>query len=277
MKYNEYKETNSHGSAEFPFQYYYVDTSFPRYVMPLHWHNEAELVRVAEGELTLWLNNEKIEMKKGDAAFVASGALHRGEPKDCLYECVVFSPRIVSGQVGSRLSELVRQSATGRSLLLSGQISADIACEIIKTARERKPYYELKLASLVTNLFYEMSVCGTGSTLPKEGKRSSHRRETITVLIEKIEKNYCEKITLAELADIAGVNEKYLCRFFKEFTGYTPTDYINRLRVERACYEMRVNHRNVTEAAYECGFNEISYFSKCFKKYKGVSPGKYRG
>ena len=70
--------------------------------------------------------------------------------------------------------------------------------------------------------------------------------------------------------------EKYLCRFFKEFTGHTPTDYINRLRVERACYEMKFNHLNVTEAAYECGFNEISYFSKCFKKYKGVSPGKYR-
>ena len=98
----------------------------------------------------------------------------------------------------------------------------------------------------------------------------------MTLLLDKIEREYSRKITLAELSEIAQINEKYLCRFFKEFTGQTPIDYINRLRVDRACYEMTVNKLNVTETAYECGFNELSYFSKCFKKYKGVSPGQYR-
>lgn len=276
MKYNEYKEAKTHGSTEFPLQYYYVDSSHPQYIMPLHWHNETEVVRISEGELTLFVNNEKIEMKKGDVAFIACGALHRGEPKDCSYECAVFSPRLVSGQVGSRLSELVRQSATAGSMLISNPSAAETAREIIDEAREKTPYYELKLASLVSKLFYELSTCRTVSGAQKEGKRNTHRRAVITLLIEHVEKSYCEKITLKDLAAMAGVNEKYLCRFFKEFTGYTPTDYVNRLRVERACYEMKFNHCNVTEAAYECGFNEISYFSKCFKKYKGVSPGKYR-
>jgi AraC-like DNA-binding protein len=97
----------------------------------------------------------------------------------------------------------------------------------------------------------------------------------ISELFEKIERDYTERITIPELAEIAGVTEKYLCRFFKEVTGHTPTDYINRVRVEHACYEMKFNHRNVTEAAYESGFNEIGYFYKCFKKYKGIPPGKY--
>ena len=84
------------------------------------------------------------------------------------------------------------------------------------------------------------------------------------------------RLTLSDLAELAQVNEKYLCRFFKEYTGQTPIDYINRLRVDRACYEMSVTGMNVTEAAFECGFNELSYFSKMFKKYKGIAPGEYR-
>ena len=72
------------------------------------------------------------------------------------------------------------------------------------------------------------------------------------------------------------MNEKYLCRFFKSYTGQTPIEYINRLRIDRACFEMTVNRMNVTDAAYECGFNELSYFSKMFKRYKGVTPGQYK-
>ena len=98
----------------------------------------------------------------------------------------------------------------------------------------------------------------------------------MALLVEKIESEYTHKITLRDLSEIAQINEKYLCRFFKEFTGQTPIDYINRLRIDRACYEMSVNKLNVTEAVYECGFNEISYFLKIFKKYKGITPGEYR-
>lgn len=277
MKYIDYKEAKKHGTEGFPLQYYCVDKNYPQYVMPLHWHREIEVIRVVEGKLALWLNNEKYELCGGDVIFVEGGALHRGEPENCRYECAVFDPRFVSGQMSSRLSELIRPLCSGHAELAPRCRAAnETAGKLLDVAREEKPYYELRLASLICELvriFYEESAIRFDRA---SDKRSNHRRTVITVLLERIESNYSEKITLAELAELAGVNEKYLCRFFKEFTGYTPTDYINRLRIEHACYEMKFNHRNVTEAAYECGFNEISYFSKCFKKYKGVSPGKYK-
>lgn len=277
MKYTEYKEAKKHGTEEFPFQYYFVDQKHPQYVMPLHWHSETEIITVLEGKLSLWLNNEKHEVSAGEVVFVGGGVLHRGEPENCRYECAVFDPKLVAGQRNSPLSELIRPLCSGHaSLSPCCPVANETAVQLINTAREKTPYYELKLAALICELvkiFYEE---GAISPDCASDKRSSHRRAIITVLLERIENNYAEKITIAELAELAGVNEKYLCRFFKEFTGHTPTDYINRLRVERACYEMKFNHLNVTEAAYECGFNEISYFSKCFKKYKGVSPGKYR-
>lgn len=277
MKYAEYREAKKHGSAEFPLQYYYVDSHHPQYVMPLHWHGELEIIRVVEGRLSLWLNNELLELSEGDIVFVEGGALHRGEPKNCRYECAVFDIRIIAGQVGSRLSELVRPFASGHAQLEPRCAAAEEAVnQLFEVARDKGEYYELRLSMLISEIIYKLYITDSVHSAHTADKRTSHRRAVITLLLERIEQNYSEKITLKELADLAGVNEKYLCRFFKEFTGYTPTDYINRLRVERACHEMRFNHRNVTEAAYECGFNEISYFSKCFKKYKGISPGKYR-
>lgn len=64
---------------------------------------------------------------------------------------------------------------------------------------------------------------------------------------------------------------KYLCRIFKEYTGKTVVDYINELRIDNACHEMTVKGMSVTRAAYDSGFNNLSYFCKVFKHYKGVT------
>ena len=63
---------------------------------------------------------------------------------------------------------------------------------------------------------------------------------------------------------------------FKEYTGSSPVDYLNKLRIDRACFEISVNRKNATEAAYATGFNDQSYFSKVFRKYRGISPTEYK-
>lgn len=277
MKYIEYRETKKHGKETFPLQYYYVDKENPQYVMPLHWHGETEIVHVFEGTLVLWLNNERYEMGADDVVFIESGTLHRADPENCRYECLVFDPRFVSGQTNSQLAELISPFCSG-DIGLSPQCPAanETAKKLLACTCEERPYHELETAALVCELIRCFYVEGYVLQRTPQTKNLSHRRAVITILLKKIDDNYAEKITLTELADWSGMNEKYLCRFFKEFTGYTPIEYVNRTRVEHACHEMRFNHMNVTEAAYECGFNEISYFSKCFKKYKGMSPGAYK-
>ena len=98
----------------------------------------------------------------------------------------------------------------------------------------------------------------------------------MTLVLDWIERNYAEHITLGKLAEVAGSNEKYFCRFFKEYTGNSPVEYLNRLRVERVCLAMAAGDQSITEAALDCGFNDISYFCKIFKRYKGVTPREYR-
>ena len=53
-------------------------------------------------------------------------------------------------------------------------------------------------------------------------------------------------------------------------------DYLNYQRIEHACYALSTGDAAVTDVAYACGFNDLSYFIKTFRKYKGVTPGQYR-
>ena len=90
-----------------------------------------------------------------------------------------------------------------------------------------------------------------------------------------IESQYDQPLTLSMMAAAAGMSSKYFCRFFAVMTHRKPMDYLNHYRIERACYELSSSDATVTDVAYSCGFNDLSYFIKTFKKYKGMTPGSY--
>lgn len=277
MKYSEYREEKQHGSADFPLQYYFLDKLNPQYVMPLHWHRELEVLRIIKGSMLLFVNNEAFELDSGDCVVIPSGALHRGEPKDCAYDCAVFDISMIASGKSGRARELTQLIMSSRKGIYPICPDANrYISELLDTVAEKKEFFEFKVLSLLSEIAHVIYTSNSAITEHRESEKTAHRRAVMTLLIEKIEREYKTHLTLADLAEQAQINEKYLCRFFKEYTGQTPIDYINRLRVERACYELSVGRRNVTEAAFECGFNDLGYFSKIFKKYKKISPGEYR-
>ena len=91
-----------------------------------------------------------------------------------------------------------------------------------------------------------------------------------------IRDRYENTITLAELASLAGMTPKYFCRAFSQMTGKTPIEYLNYYRVEQAGEQLLLTDRSITDIALGCGFNDMSYFSKTFFRYKGMSPSAYR-
>ena len=78
---------------------------------------------------------------------------------------------------------------------------------------------------------------------------------------------------MGHLRLIANLN---LCRIFREYTGQTPIDRLNSTRIDNACKLLAQKGVSVTEAALSVGFDDLSWFSRVFKKHKGVSPKEYR-
>ena len=87
------KESKEHGDISFPFAYYHVTSSHPRYVMETHWHEEYEICRVLEGELKVTIDGQTYMGKgsngNGDIFIFNSGSVHSAEPISCVYECMV--------------------------------------------------------------------------------------------------------------------------------------------------------------------------------------------
>ncbi len=279
MRFTEYKEEILRGSPDFPIEYYYLDSGHSQYVMPLHWHRELEIIRVKKGRLTLFLNNMEYLLERGDIVFVGPGVLHRGEPEDCVYECLVFDLNMLCRYSSGRIADLILPLIIGSAEIerLCSPEDTELASTVgglFSAVKEGNDFYQIEVFSLVAKTVY-LLYKNRHVTLRATSKRSDRQRDTMAELLDYIEKNLTSKITLSDLSKISGINEKYLCRFFKEFSGYTPTDYVNRMRVERACSEMTVGGKSITDAAFDSGFNELSYFSRIFKRYMGLTPREF--
>jgi AraC-like DNA-binding protein/ligand-binding sensor protein len=88
--------------------------------------------------------------------------------------------------------------------------------------------------------------------------------------------HYTRRISLQEIARISGLSAPYFSTIFKEEVGENLSSYLNRLRVEKAGRLLTETNLSLSEIAGSCGFEDQSWFSKIFKSYTGVSPGKYR-
>jgi AraC-like DNA-binding protein/ligand-binding sensor protein len=88
--------------------------------------------------------------------------------------------------------------------------------------------------------------------------------------------NYTRKISLQEVAQVSGLSAPYFSTVFKDEMGENLSNYLNRLRVEKAAAMLRETELSINEIAAACGFEDQSWFSKIFKNHTGFSPGKYR-
>ena len=83
-------------------------------------------------------------------------------------------------------------------------------------------------------------------------------------------------VRLSDCAKIVGLSEGAFSRFFHAHTGKTFPEFLNELRIGRACRLLIEQDRNVTEVSYECGFSSLSNFNRQFLRLKGISPREFR-
>jgi AraC-like DNA-binding protein len=89
-------------------------------------------------------------------------------------------------------------------------------------------------------------------------------------------KHYTRKLSLKEIANASGLSAPYLSMIFKEEMGENLSNYLNRLRVEKAAGMLVTTNLPINEITFACGFEDQSWFSKIFKNITGLTPGKYR-
>lgn len=101
-------------------------------------------------------------------------------------------------------------------------------------------------------------------------------RMAINKALDFLNEKYGEKISIRDLATSAGCSVSHFSRLFKDETGIAPSDYVMKVRLDRAKRMLRADEMSVTQIALACGFNSSAYFSHCFSRAFGISPSDFR-
>ena len=124
------------------------------------------------------------------------------------------------------------------------------------------------IASAVQNGEYERY-----SQLVVSEKRSVSAIENS---LQYIKENYTENISLSSLLLFTNYSKSHFIKLFRESTGMSFSEYINKYRIEKSCLDLLYTDKNITEIATSNGFNNIQYFSRRFKECMNCTPKQYQ-
>lgn len=133
---------------------------------------------------------------------------------------------------------------------------------------------------------YEAAVAMTGelysllAVFMHYSDKEGQEKDMPSLYVEKaesyIETNYSYPITVEDIAHYVGVSRSHLFRSFQTYMQRSPKEYLTEYRIKQACHLLKETELSVSAIAYSVGFENNLYFSKAFKKQKGVSPSEYR-
>jgi len=246
-----------------------------------HWHDEYEFLYISRGNALCRIDTEIYNISEGECAIFTSGQLHTVYSDDetsLEYYAIVFQPDLVFGDFGALKKYLSREYTIKPKLspLISAEKAIINQILRIRGLSNQKPFgYELSIKAVLTAIFAQIFSLGLYE-LNREDSTRLAAKNNLSRAVHYIHANYKKKITLYELSQVVGYNQQYFVRFFKENTGKTPVSYINSYRVYKACELFRTSDLSVLEVAYECGFENVGYFIRTFKKQMNMTPLKYK-
>jgi AraC-like DNA-binding protein len=138
--------------------------------------------------------------------------------------------------------------------------------------------YELNVKSKLFAIFTTFFRSSLYTTILNNQKALiiAKKHNILKHILGYIYQNYNKKIKLTDISESVNLTPQYLCKFFKDMTGTSIVEYINTYRIETVCSLLKISTLSVTDIALECGFDNISYFNRIFKKHFNCTPTQFR-
>lgn len=275
--------------VDFPFSIKFADME-PYYCMnhTFHWHNYLEIAFVKKGKGVYYVENRTYEMNEGDIVVINNIEPHYMEvlpPVNMVMPVVMFEPQLVwssENQFDYQYMEpfferssnfnnkIDSKSEIGQKIF---ELLSEIEDEFVNKTIGYKLMIKAKLLHIITYLIrhYQDNSKSIESITSK-----SKRLEKLENVFDFISKNYSQRVKLDTLADLAYMSPNYFSTFFKQSTGFTPIEYLNKIRIAKSIELLRQSDFTITQIALECGFNNLANFNKIFKGLTETTPSQIR-
>ena len=254
----------------------------PQDQLPLHRQDTWELTYIVVGRGKRVLGDSETDFAEGNLVFIPPHIPHcwKFESDDvdamgCIAHFTLTFKTEFIDRCLSAFPELTERLESLKSVASVLEFDDDTAKVLVDMLYKMSREDESELLPYVFRLVLLISKRECKATVVGRFAETDRTSERVKKVREFTQSNYARTITIDMIAEHVGMNRSSFCTFFKKATGQTYITYLNKLRVDRACYLLRQGTFNVTEVCYMVGFNDVPYFNRCFKNNRGMSPKEY--
>lgn len=251
-----------------------------------HTHEFIEIVYVASGTGYQQVAGSRYKVRKGTLLFINYGQSHSIQPDGTMvYYNILLHPEFVSQELldSENAFQILTLTAfadfqeeigettsfiefTGGKTLEMDAVARAMFQEFSDKALGYQTVLRGYLNILLTNVFRQMVA------LPEVTRRDQIMDE----ILDYIQRNSHETLTLTDLASRSFYNPSYFSRLFREYTGSTLTEYIHQQRIQQACQLLRDSTLSVEEIIQQVGYRQRKQFYMYFKRFTGTTPRQMR-
>ncbi|MFJ8247942.1 helix-turn-helix domain-containing protein [Peribacillus asahii] len=277
------KELTKHRTVALPIACY--ETTIAQNIhgyIPLHWHEEIQFVLIVKGAATFQINEEKLVVREGNGLFINSGCLHMAKENNqsgCIYICLNVSPHFVLPQELYTTYVYPYIQATNLPYLYVdanerwGKNILEAIVNINQWIQQKSPYYEIDITVQLTLIWQNLIINGFQL---EYNQTEMLKNDRMKQMLNWIHLHYAEKIMLDDIARAGQLSRSECCRYFKRVLKTTPLNYVMDYRIQKSLSLLQQAEFNVTEVAYQVGFNSTSYFIDKFRKSMNMTPLAYK-
>ena len=230
-----------------------------------HINSELEIIVATKGRIDVTVGDTVTDINKGEAMLILPYDMHAFSPvSDAEGRVYMFSFSIAEELYNSRGADAISSGKFSLSKELFSYLPA------VTAIAEKNPD-EISAKSLFFPLVTEYS-----AQCSFEVSRNHTRTLSVRKIVDYIQNNLTEKITLKSVSSALGMNPASLSSQLREYTGISFTDFVNNLRLEKAVHFLYDCDISVAEAAYLSGFGSIRNFNRIFYDTLGITPSEYK-
>ena len=247
-----------------------------------HCHDFVEISIITEGIADYYIEGNNYTLRKGQVLISNPGTYHK----------VIANRDISNSQIhiainNFKLSEVkenfIDTKGRGPVLTLKDYKDDILSCcrEIVKEQEQKEIGHPLMLKALIMKLLIILcrEIEGASNVISNKyhcSFASSEKKNMVQSIIEYMEKEYNEDISLDRIAKNMYVSPVYISKIFKEETGDSPINYLIKIRLAKAEEMLKESTLSIKAIAQNVGYSDAYHFSKLFKKHYGISPSQVK-
>lgn len=250
-----------------------------------HWHDDVEFIGVLNGSMKYYVNGTTYTLQQNDILIINSRQFHQGYAngtENCEFICILINPTILKNNntiFADFIEPIINNSSLDKILLQPDNIHTSkiftYMQEIVNFSQTENKNNLLQYFGTVYFLWQEYF------NLLKDDLNTTKINANTEIIATKnmvsfIYENYQEHLTLKQIATSANVCRNKCCQLFRKYVKQTPIDFLNSYRLEKSKHFLLNNSLSITQVAFNCGFNSVSYYIELFQRKNKCTPRQYR-